>query len=215
LSGLSVEREQTLGAEDAERFAAIYEKSFPASERDETADLLASVEAGERLCYLARLDGEVVGVAVALALDGPSVVFLEYLAVDPSKRNGGIGGTILGHLRAHLEADSGGATFMVFEVESPEEADGAERALRERRIGFYRRHAAAIVQCAPRYRAPNLERENETVPYVLLSVPLTAAAPAALSGERLRRCVNAILTQSYGLAPDDPLVREVVDDLAC
>jgi hypothetical protein len=104
---------------------------------------------------------------------------------------------------------------MVLEAELPSEAEGEERTLRERRVAFYMRHGASTVECAPRYRTPNLEREDETVPFTLLWVPLSDEAPAELIGSHLRRCVEAILTESYGLGVDDPLVREVVDDLAC
>jgi ribosomal protein S18 acetylase RimI-like enzyme len=215
LNALTVERLERLEPDDAARFAAIYEESFPPSERDDTADLIASVEAGERLCYLARLDGAIIGLAVALALEGARAVFLEYLAVDANERNAGLGGAVLTHLRTHLGADAGGAPLMLFEVEPPDEAEGAERTLRERRIGFYERHGATVVECAPRYRAPNLEREQETVPFTLLAIRLTAEGPASLSGPELRDCIFAILTESYGLGSDDPLVKDVVDDLAC
>jgi hypothetical protein len=104
---------------------------------------------------------------------------------------------------------------MVLEVEPAWQVDGDEREVRERRIGFYVRHGATVVACAPRYLTPNLEREGETVPFTLLWVPLAAGAPATLEGARLRDCVHAILTRSYELDAADPLVREVVDGLAC
>jgi len=214
LSEFLIERAARLDAADAARFASIYETSFPPSERDDTADLLASIDAGERLCYLARLDRHVVGIAVAFALDGPSVVLLEYLAVDASQRNAGIGGSVLSHLTAHLSADAGGRSTLVLEVEPPDDVQGPERTLRGRRLAFYERHGASVVECAPGYRAPDLEREGESVPYVLLSMELTHEA-AALRGSLLRDCIVAILTQSYGLDADDPLVKEVVDGLAC
>lgn len=212
---LAIERHQRLAPAAATRFAAIYEASFPPSERDETSDLVASIDAGERLCYLAARDGTVVGIAVAFALDGGSIAFLEYLAVDPSERNAGVGGAILDHLRARLGPEVGATVGMVWEVEPPLEVEGAERALRERRIEFYKRHSASVVECAPRYRAPNLESDDEVMNYTLMWVPLAVDAAPTLTGDLLHRCVTAILTQSYGLASDDPLVQAVLDDLAC
>ena len=210
----TIERQVRLDSGVADRFAEIYELSFPPSERDDTADLVASIAAGERLCYIARRNEELIGFAVAFSLDGLSVALLEYLAVAPQERNAGVGGALLTHLRTNLGSD-GGAVGMVLEVDPPEEADGDESTLRERRIGFYLRHGASVVRCAPRYRTPNLEREDETVPFALLWVPLSTEAPAELAGSHLRRCVEAILTESYELSRDDPLVREVVDDLVC
>jgi GNAT superfamily N-acetyltransferase len=211
----TIERRTRLDPGAAQRFAEIYEQSFPPSERDDTAHLLASIAAGKRLCYVAARDGVLVGLAVVFGLDDDlSVALLEYMAVAPQERNAGIGGALITHLRRSLGSDLG-ALGMVLEVELPAEAEGEERALRERRVGFYMRHGASTVECAPRYRTPNFEREDETVPFTLLWVPLSDEAPAELVGSHLRRSVEAILTESYGLGVDDPLVREVVDDLAC
>ena len=200
---------------DAERFAAIYEQSFPSWERGDTQELIASIESGERLCYLARANGDVIGLAAALVLDGTPTAFLEYLAVDVEHRSAGVGGRLMSHLRGQLGSDARGVSGVVLEVDPPWAVEGDERVLRERRIGFYLRHGATVVDCAPRYRTPNLEREGETVPFTLLWLPVDPGAPQALAGDRLRDSVHAILTQSYELSPDDPLVRKAVDELAC
>jgi GNAT superfamily N-acetyltransferase len=210
----TIERRMRLDPGAAQRFAEIYEQSFPPSERDDTAHLLASIGAGKRLCYVAARNGVLVGLAVVFGLDDLSVALLEYMAVAPQERNAGVGGALITHLRTNLGSDIG-TLGMVLEAELPSEAEGEERTLRERRVAFYMRHGASTVECAPRYRTPNLEREDETVPFTLLWVPLSDEAPAELIGSHLRRCVEAILTESYGLGVDDPLVREVVDDLAC
>ena len=209
-----VERCGRLDADDAERFAAIYEVSFPASERGDTAELLGDVERGRRLCYAARDGGALVGFAVVFELRGTSAAMLEYLAVDPATRNLGVGGRLLEHLRASAATD-GGVDGVVLEVEPAWEVEGEQRALRERRIGFYVRHGAELVECAPRYRTPDLEHEGRTVAYTLLWMPLDDVAPRPLRGEALRDCVRAMLTQSYELDPEDPLVQEAVRDLAC
>jgi GNAT superfamily N-acetyltransferase len=186
---ITIELQTRLDSEAETRFAEIYEASFPPSERDETADLIASIAAGERLCFLARIDGVVVGLAVVFRLSGPSVAFLEYLAVAPSERNAGIGSSMFAHLETHLSAGGEDAVGVLLEVDPPEEADGAERVLRERRVDFYN--------------------------FTLIWLPLAGAAPTQLAGSFLRRCVEAVLTQSYALSRDDPLVREVVNELAC
>jgi GNAT superfamily N-acetyltransferase len=211
---VTVERQLRLDPGAAQRLAEIFELSFPPEERGDTAELLESIAAGERLCYVAARDGELVGFAALLALDDLSVVLLEYMAVAPQARNDGVGGALFTHLRTNLLSDAE-ASGMTFEVEPPEEVDGEERTLRERRIGFYLRNGASVVDCAPRYRTPNLAGEDEPVPFKLMWVPLADEAPAELAGSFLRRCVETILTESYELSPNDPLVLEVVNDLAC
>lgn len=197
----------------ARTFARIYEASFPASERDDTASVLASIADGERLCHVALVGNVLVGLAVILPLRGPDVAYLEYLAVDQSHRNQGIGSAILAQLRQELTVGTHRTQGVIFEVEPPHSAEGAERDLRARRIAMYERNGAVVVTCAPAYRAPNLA-EKGTLPFTLMWLPVTSAMPN-LSGPLLRECVVAILTQSYELDKDDALLRDVLDGLIC
>ena len=96
---VTVERQLRLDPGAAARFAEIFELSFPPEERGDTASLLESIAGGERLCYVAERDGELIGFAVLFALDGLSVVLLEYMAVAPQARNDGVGGALFTHLR--------------------------------------------------------------------------------------------------------------------
>ncbi len=106
-----------------------------------------------------------------------------------------------------------GVRGIIFEVESVEGAEGAERDLRRRRIDFYQRNGAAIVDCAPLYRAP-ATNSGATLPFTLMWLPVRGAPPR-VAGDLLRGCVEAILAQSYGLDPSSPIVRQVLGDLAC
>jgi GNAT superfamily N-acetyltransferase len=206
-----VEREPHVTAEDEPRFREIYEASFPRRERDETADVVASIADGTRRCFVARVDHVLSGLAVVFVLRGPSVAFLEYLAVAEEQRNAGIGGALLDHLRG--AGALGDIRGIVFEVERPEDAVGAERVLRERRIAFYRRHGASLVADAGCYRAPNLEHADLTEPYSLMWIPARREDSVQLTGGLLRGTVEAILTESYELGRDDPLVLEVLNGL--
>lgn len=208
---MKVARCERLSPDVAKQFSSIYEASFPPAERDDTGQLIASIEAGERSCYLASLDGSVVGLAVIFPLDGVGIAFLEYMAVDETHRDRGIGSAMLVSLHEQLNEARG----IVLEAERAQDADGDERRLRERRIAFYVRNGYVEVECAPHYRAPDLEQDDATVAFTLCWRPLADGVPAQLSGDLLRRCVTAILTQSYELDPDDPLVEGVLADLAC
>src|SRR5580658_7518916 len=132
---VTITRELTLDDASRQRFADIYEEAFPPSERDETPLLLASIAAGERSCFIARRNGGLVGLAVVFKLAPLAIGLLEYLAVAVAERNAGIGGRLLEHAGEQLRA--GGERGFLLEVDRPADAAGAERALRERRIGFY------------------------------------------------------------------------------
>jgi GNAT superfamily N-acetyltransferase len=201
----TIERRRSLDPLTAARFAAIYEESFPAGERDDTSSLLASIAAGERVCDLAVDGAELLGFAVTLALEDVDVVLLEYLAVDRTLRNGGVGRRLLEHLRAQLSVPG-----MLLEVEPPEDATGADAELRRRRIGFYERNGAVVIEGAAGYRAPRSDAAG-AYSYVLMWLGISEPAPP--QGAYLADCVSAVLTQSYGLDVADPLVRSVVAEL--
>jgi GNAT superfamily N-acetyltransferase len=202
-----------LTGSDRNSFIRIYEESFPRSERDDTEALLASIEAGSRFCMVAHRNHELIGLAVLLALAELDIQFLEYFAVDSRLRSLGIGAQFLGHLGTELQSAPSPALGIVFEVDQPEHADGEERRLRQRRIEFYKRNGAVLVECAPAYRAPNLEHKG-TLPSSLMWLPLNPHI-RRLGGDLLKKCVLAILTQSYELRSDDPLVHDVISELIC
>jgi GNAT superfamily N-acetyltransferase len=207
---LIIEHRAPSGEHDAEQFRAIYEASFLPEERDDTGLLLARVLDGTRDCYLA-VDGErLLGLAVVLMLSGCPIAFLEYLAVGPEVRNAGIGGRILDHVHREL-ADTAWPVVegLIFEVDGPEDArDTSERDLRERRIGFYRRHGAVVVDGARSYRAPAPSGDS-LLSYLLMWLPVVPGmSPPA--GTDLKTCVTSIFTQSYELREDTGIVRDLV-----
>jgi ribosomal protein S18 acetylase RimI-like enzyme len=164
---------------------------------------------GTRDCYLAADGDELQGLAAVLPLHGCPAVFLEYLAVAPAARNAGIGARILGYLRELTGTARPGTEGVIFEVDRPEDAtDSAERDLRERRIGFYQRNGAAVLEAGRNYRAPASEGGG-TLAYLLMWLPV---APGALppAGARLKAYVTAMFTQSYELSEDTALVHELV-----
>jgi len=193
---------------------AIYEASFPPAERVPFADLLASL-AGASAHGWAAADAEgVVGFAFTMTLAETGVELLSYLAVAPTWRGRGVGSALLQAVIDSLRA-RGDAAGLLWEVESDdadEDIAEAERALRRRRIAFYHRHGAEIVRGAPGYRVPNLAGAG-IIPMKLMWLSLTTP-PQELEGDRLRRCVEAIYHQGYGLPASHPLVREMLAGLA-
>ncbi len=213
MAGLEFRTDKTLSEADQANFIRIYEDSFPRSERDDTGTLLSSIAAGDRDCHIVSLNGDLVGFAVLITLSKVQMPFLEYFAVDSTWRNQGIGSRFLAQVTEELRSGQTPPDGIVFEVEPPNHAVCEEQRVRQRRIGFYQRNGAVVVDCATTYRAPNLEQEG-TVPYWLMWLPLRPKV-GRLDGDLLRRTVAAILTESYELAGDDPLVHAVVTELTC
>jgi len=193
----------------------IYEESFPSGEREPVTLLLQAISAGLLDCHVVRQGSRLVALAVLLRLRGARAEFLEYLAVAPEVRGEGFGGHLLEHLIAQLgtSAHASGPLGIIFEVDPPDAAEADEQTLRLRRIEFYQRHGSSLVDCAHEYRAPNLGSAG-TLPYELMWLP-GPDGPALLEGPLLRDCVGALLTEGYGLAEDDDLVRTALAGLTC
>jgi GNAT superfamily N-acetyltransferase len=216
MGDVEIVRATSLSPEAVSQFTAIYEASFPEPERDDVRSLLSGIAAGRRTCYLALDGSAVTGLAVLVTLPRSSVRYLEYLAVSPPARSLGIGGRFMNRLRAELAAPDAGAVAppgIVWEVEVPDEVGGDERELRRRRIEFYLRHGAGLVDCAPEYRAPSLSGAGP-LRFLLMWLP-GPAGPARLEGRPLSGIAGEILTWGYGLEARDPLVTSVLAGLSC
>ena len=189
----------------------IFEESFPPHERSPWEQLAGRLGDGATM-YTAQVDGEVAAFAHVVALPRGTALVLEYLATSSEHRNRGYGGRLLDEV-VRLERERGQSGRLMIEAEWPDEVEGEERELRRRRVAFYERHGAAAVECAPGYRAPDLEKPG-AVRYSLLWVPLRDDA-AAPRGDVLRDLITEIFVVSYERPPDDELLASVLSELAC
>ncbi len=161
-----------------------------------------SMDDGTRVARAAVRDGTVVGVAVTVGLADVGVTLLEYLAVDAVARSSGVGGLLL---RSVLDqVASYGNERLVLQVEHPDYGD--DRATRRRRVRFYARHGARIVdlpadRIVPHRRAPG------TVPMLLLEFNVGNTEP--LRGPLLAEVLAAIWRQSYGRDTGDADLRKL------
>ncbi len=189
----------------------IYEASFPAEERVLWEDLISGLGSGGVQLFVAERGDHVVAFGATACIPEAAAHLLEYFAVAPELRNHGEGGALLTAILQRLAGPR--ADILLGEVERPQDAEGAERRVRERRLRFYERHGALAVKCAPAYRAPNLAGRG-TVAYLLFWIPLGKEAAEPI-GTRLRYAVSGIFEKGYARTRDDALLRDVLDDLTC
>ena len=129
-------------------------RDFP---KDELKPLHRLRETGEYEPYGLFEDGELVAYALYWRAGEDPYVMLDYFAVVPARRNGGMGSALLGEMLDRFCQDGGG----VFgEVEIPDTGDEAIDALRRRRLNFYAR--AGLREMGYRTKVFN-------VPYIVLS----------------------------------------------
>jgi len=191
-NSITVTRQTQLSAKQTEQLRAIYLDSFPSYERADFSYLLNSIDRGERWCFTAMQDDEILGLAIIVPHVASDIHLLEYLAVSNQVRGRGIGGRLLDSVIATLRLQS--ALGLLIEVEPADEGNQAERRWRARRLEFYRRHGARLVEGVPDYRVPMADREG-TLRMQLLWLPLVASA-CAPTGVHLRECIVNIYTHS-------------------
>jgi len=203
-----VAHERALDAAGLERFQAIYLESFPPAERAPFEELIEEIDSGKYDLLTIREKGLLRGFAVSMALSGLDVHLLAYLAVERHCRSRGLGGRLVRTLVESL-ASQGNVGGLLIEVDPEEAEDDRDLRMAARRIGFYERLGAQVVDGAAGYRAPNLAGEG-SLAMRLLCLPISEPE---LKGERLRTCVAALLAEGYGLQETDPLVQDVLRSL--
>jgi len=128
----------------------LYETAFPPAERMLVSfylRLLRDKQAGgrpEHHLLAVQRAGVFVGLAHYVGLAACNLAWLWMFAVTPEARNHGIGAAIYGEIVRGLPA---GTVAMLIEVERPDLAQTeADRQLAERRITFYRRQGARLLE---------------------------------------------------------------------
>lgn len=128
----------------------IYDDSFPPHEREPRDVILESVLRRVGMAIRARRDGVTSGLATTHLLKDPAAVFLVYLAVARTERNRGLGAELLeGAWKAgadRLRTEGLQPLGLVWEVDPPQVAAGAEAGERQRRIAFFQRRGGKLLQ---------------------------------------------------------------------
>lgn len=197
---------------------AIYRESFPPEERITEEALLGCVGAGsggaggfyQQTHLLAATNGvNALGMCHFTGFWGgeddnrSDFVYMDYIAVDKRIRGSGIGGQMYfsALAQAHVDACFRGRRLrgLVYEVERPElAADEEDRTLRQRRIKFYERRGARVLDGID-FVQPSLGEGLPEVPLHLVYHPDGDRSwdPQAICG--------MIYSRVYGIAADHPL----------
>ena len=158
-----------LRVEEFEAFYRLMEKSFPVDERRPAAAARALLEEPGYRVFVARdTDGSLLGFLATWTLG--EWLFFEHLAVDPERRNAGIGGRLL----RDVVASAG--LRVCLEVELPTDT------LKQRRIAFYERNGFFYNEQP--YVQPPLFAGQGSVPLRLMT---TGGALDGADFEALRR----------------------------
>ncbi len=196
-----------------EPLRAIMLDSFLPSQRGDFARWLNTIAEGKHWLYLAEMHRTPIGFATIRPWITADIHLLEYLAIAREYRDKNYGAALLQYVIRRLYA-LGTAEGIILEVESDDDGSDAERRLRKRRIGFYKRNGAQIVECTRQFRVPSMIPGDEPLPEKLMWIPVKNAS-ALPRGDKLRDCIVGIYTLDYGCDADNTLLRETLKELEC
>jgi GNAT superfamily N-acetyltransferase len=202
-----------------QQVVAIYEQSFPESERDPVENIAASLSTpaiGPEVTHLRALveNNIVAGFTYFSSYQEHYLGFLKFIAIREDIRGKGYGSILLQDAIKQLRADGVRATGwpylgLILEVERPETADNKQdRQLRERRIQFYQRNGAALIEGID-YIAPPVADGQPSIPFHLM---VMRAVPKYGMQRWLRqRAVKALLVEGYGEDPESWFVQHALE----
>lgn len=202
---------QTPDAETIAQINTIYEDSFPPAEREPIECLTNLQVEKKRILFVVYQDNTIVGFASVRRFNDRSLLFLDYFAIKKEARNSGIGGRVLNLIATDLRRFRA-AQALIWEVESPADSSGEVKHLRERRIQFYLRNGARLVEEHGVYRMPDISGRTESLPMRLMWLPLTKDKVLPYCNN-IPRLFELIYWNVYGRNKRDSLLQKLIQAL--
>ena len=177
---------------------------------DRIPDLLRKQsELGQRTILITAENpqqGRVLAFALAFHYSDLNATLLDFIVVDPSVRQRGIGGALYEALREYLMRLDSSGLYLEVRPDAPElEPDPARRRENRARIRFYERYGARVIT-GTNYEKRRPER-MEGEPYVMFDPLGSERQPTATE---VRDMIGAILFRKYGYAQTDPYANAIV-----
>lgn len=189
------------------QFQAIYETSFPSEERRPILELLGDQSKGNYTMYVSVHDESVSGIITLFRASDSRIVLLDYFAVHSSLRSQGQGLILFKELVALCEQNG---EILCLEVEQP--ASETQEDIRWRRMGFYRRGGALLLQDFI-YVLPDLDKSGITTKMYLMFAGMDAHSD--LQRTELSEFVTKVFVQLYKRHPEDTILQQNIRNLPC
>lgn len=149
---------------------------------------------------------EVIGLAFVFYFPEQHYGYLQYIASDPKRAARGIGGALYEALRELLVARGAQGLLLDVPPDTAEKVHGAEvPAVNRKRIRFYERYGARIIEGSEWDVTPNPRNENFLT--MLMFDPLDRTRN--LRRAKARAVVRRILEAQFGYEPHDPFVERI------
>jgi len=183
---------------------AIYEELFPNNERQPNDVFAKRIVSGQTELLIATDETQTLGFAVLWNFTYSNFALLDYFGVKKGLQNSGIGTRMMQNV---LRIAKKWNKDLVLEVERPGEGENLEE--REKRLRFYLKNGALILQNVP-YRLPSLDN-SVPIPMILMTVPLTLTTH--YSGTQIKALIEQIYRAVYNRTCDDKVLQSFIRDI--
>ncbi|HUT92045.1 MAG TPA: histone deacetylase family protein [Thermoguttaceae bacterium] len=200
-----------LSRDRLEQVQEIFRQAFPslAGYADKIPSLLRDpIEHGYRSALLVAEGaiGRVDGFALVMHFPGIESSLLDFIAVRPGIRGGGIGGTLYDAVREYCQRIGSKGLYMEVQPDVPElTPDPAKREESRTRIRFYEQYGVRVIE-GTAYAAP--VGDPPTVAFLLFD---GLGRDEPLGRDEARQAVEMILTRRFGHVVEPEYVARVVD----
>jgi len=206
----------TTDAQLASLWRGVLEPSFPPAELMPLEDLRAGCRAGEQTALGVERDGRVTAGIVASWSPSTRVLLVDYLAIAPGGRGGGVGGLLLDRSVAAWRAERSPALVLA-EVEHPVHHPAhAQHGDPAARLRFYARHGAralALPYFQPGMGGPGSPRVPAMLLVALDVGEVRGGDPVpsdSVPGDPVRRFLAEHLVACEGSLVDDDATRRLL-----
>jgi ribosomal protein S18 acetylase RimI-like enzyme len=184
----------------------LYETAFPANEKVLVSHFLALLKMkgkGKQTCdyMLAGMDAashKLLGLACYQLMPAVGAAVLWYLAIHPEARNRGLGGEFYDHVIDQIDKTLYKALLLEVEIPTLQKND-EERKRAARRINFYRRHGAYLLEGVDYiqyigWHSPPTPMHIMVHPLQVLNAPACFALAKAYAGDAVTQAGRLKLT---------------------
>ena len=181
---------------------AIYQEAFPSNERQPLSKIIERVDSRKSQLYVGILNNEVIAMALLWDFNNSPFVLLDYLAVKNNCRGKEIGAQFFQFL---VQKTTKNKQFLILEVEHY--LYGKNREERQRRINFYLKNGAYLMQNVP-YILPSLDG---TLPTEMLLMIAPKQAQSSIEKETIKNLMCRLYLEIYDKEANDPVLLSLLE----
>lgn len=188
--------------EDFDRFFTIYTSAFPLSEQKPEEEIRKLLNNIEYTFFLAKNGKEVIGFSIFFTPRQSDFHLLEYMAVSPTARSGGMGSFLFAQSLQKLSERFGFRPLLI-EIDSPDDPT-QDLHINQRREDFYRKNGCTTIESF-RY----ILGLKSDLPPPSMRMMLYYPNRREISTAYLKNCIEIIYRDVYGRSATDPAITEM------